>query len=126
MVMSGVFNTLMKILDGALPFFNSVQLSADCRLHTMIPHLCFETLISTSVLYALRLSRAFPRAAVAAIRKAGQTGRARTGKFKEVVEEVRKRQKNLGPDAVRFAWVKAHVGTQGSEKADQIRSRVGR
>jgi len=37
-----------------------------------------------------------------------------------VVEEVRKRQKNLGPDAVRFAWVKAHVGTQGNEKADQM------
>jgi len=30
MAMSGVFNTLMEILDGALPFFNSVQLSADC------------------------------------------------------------------------------------------------
>jgi len=37
-----------------------------------------------------------------------------------VVEEVRKRQKNLGPDAIRFAWVKAHVGTQGSGKADQM------
>jgi len=37
-----------------------------------------------------------------------------------VVEEVRKRQKNLGPDAVRFAWVKTHVGTQGNEKADQM------
>jgi len=33
---------------------------------------------------------------------------------------VRKRQKNLGSDAVRFAWVKAHVGTQGNEKADQM------
>jgi len=36
------------------------------------------------------------------------------------VEEVRKRQKNLGPDAVRFAWVKAHVGTRGNERADQM------
>jgi len=27
-----------------------------------------------------------------------------------VVEEVRKRQKNLGSNAVRFAWVTAHVG----------------
>jgi len=34
-------------------------------------------------------------------------------------EEIR-RQKNLGPDAVRFAWVKAHVGTRGNEKADQM------
>jgi len=37
-----------------------------------------------------------------------------------VVEEVRKRQKDLGPDTVRFAWVKAHVGTRGNEKADQM------
>ena len=37
-----------------------------------------------------------------------------------MVEEVRKRQSNLGPDAVRFAWVKAHVGTRGNEKADQM------
>jgi len=40
--------------------------------------------------------------------------------LKEVVEEVRKRQKNLGPDAVRFSWVKAHAGTQGNDKADQM------
>ena len=33
---------------------------------------------------------------------------------------MRKRQKNLGPNAVRFAWVKAHVGTKGNEKADQM------
>jgi len=26
----------------------------------------------------------------------------------------------LGPDAVRFGWVKTHVGTHGSEKADQL------
>jgi len=37
-----------------------------------------------------------------------------------VVEEVRKKQKNLGQNAARFAWVKAHVGTKGSEKADQM------
>jgi len=46
------------------------------------------------------------QAAIAAVRKAGQTGRARTGELKAVVEEVRKRQQNLGLDAVRFAWVK--------------------
>ena len=37
-----------------------------------------------------------------------------------MVEEVRKRQLNLGMDAVRFAWVKAHVGTHGNKKADQM------
>jgi len=60
------------------------------------------------------------QATIVAIRKAGRTGRARTGELKEVVEEIRKWQKNLGPDAVRFAWVKAHVGTRGNEKADQM------
>jgi len=54
--------------------------------------------------------------AIAAIRKAGKTSRARAGELKEVVEEVRRRQKNLGPDAVIIAWVKA----QGNEKADQM------
>jgi len=49
------------------------------------------------------------QAAIAAVRKAGRTGRARTGGLTEVMEEVQKRQKNLEPDAVRFAWVKAHV-----------------
>jgi len=36
------------------------------------------------------------------------------------VEEVRKRQKNLGPDTIRFAWVKAHVRTSSNERADQM------
>jgi len=40
------------------------------------------------------------QAAIAAVRKAG---RPRTGGLKEVAEEVRKRQKSLGPDAVRIA-----------------------
>jgi len=43
------------------------------------------------------------QAAITAMRKAGKTGRARTAELKEVVGEVRKRQKNLGPDTVRFA-----------------------
>ena len=50
----------------------------------------------------------------------GEGYRARTGELKEVIEEVWKRQRNLGLDAVRFAWVKAHVGTHGDEKADQM------
>jgi len=57
------------------------------------------------------------QAAIAAVRKAG---RPRTGELKEVVEEVRKMQKSLGPDAVRIAWVKAHVGIHGDEMADQM------
>jgi len=57
------------------------------------------------------------QAAIAAVRKAARTGKARTGELKEVIEEVRRRQATL---AVRFACVKAHVGTQGNEKADQL------
>jgi len=60
------------------------------------------------------------QATITAVRKAGRTGRARAGELKEVVEEVRKGQRNLGPNAARFTWVKAHVGTQGNEKADQM------
>ena len=62
----------------------------------------------------------YSQVAIAAVRKAGRTGRARTVELKEMVEEVKKRQKNLGYDVVRFAWVKAHVRTRGNEKADQI------
>jgi len=43
----------------------------------------------------------------------------RSMKLAEVVEEVRKRREGLGPDTVRFAWVKVHIGTQGDEKAEQ-------
>ena len=60
------------------------------------------------------------QAAIAAIRKVGRTGRAWTAELKEVIEEVRKRQKNLGPNAIRFAWIKAHVRTRGNEKVDQM------
>jgi len=60
--------------------------------------------------------------------RVGQSFTHRSMKPKVVVVEVRKRQKNLGPDTVGFAWVKAHVGTQDDEKAEQmaIQSRVGR
>jgi len=51
------------------------------------------------------------QAAIAAVRKAGRTGRARAAELKEVVELIRERQARLGPNAVRFAWVKAHIGT---------------
>jgi len=60
------------------------------------------------------------QAAIAAVRKAGRTGRARAGELKEVVEEVTRRQQNLGPNAVRFAWVEAHVGIHDHEMVDQM------
>jgi len=54
------------------------------------------------------------------IRKAGRTGRARGADLRRVAEEIRGRQARLGPDAVRLAWVKAHVGTRGNESVDQL------
>ena len=53
----------------------------------------------------------------------------RSMKLTEAVGEVRKRQKNLGPATVRFAWVKAHIGTQDDGKAEQTaksRAELGR
>jgi len=52
--------------------------------------------------------------------KAGKTSRARTSDLNQVIKETSRRQANLGPDAVRFGWVKAHVGIPGNEMADQI------
>jgi len=37
-----------------------------------------------------------------------------------VVEVIRERQARLGSNAVRFAWVKAHIGARGNELADQL------
>jgi len=50
--------------------------------------------------------------AIAAVRKAGRTGRARNAEMKEVVEAIRERQARLGPDAVKFVWVKAPTATR--------------
>ena len=33
---------------------------------------------------------------------------------------IRERQARLGPNAVRFAWVMAHIGTWGNELTDQL------
>ena len=62
------------------------------------------------------------QAAIAAVRKAGRTGRARTRGPLEVMEMTKERQAELsgGLDAVRIWWAKAHVDIKGNEKADQL------
>jgi len=57
------------------------------------------------------------QAAIAVAKKAGKTGRARTCDLHRVMNEITKRQENLGPNAV---WVKAHIGLAGNEMADQL------
>jgi len=60
------------------------------------------------------------QAAIAAVKKAGRTGRARTRDLKVVMEEIKERQSRLGPNAVSFGWVKAHNELHGNEEADRL------
>jgi len=60
------------------------------------------------------------QAAIAAVKKAGRTGRARTADLRRVMMDIKERQTRLGPNAVSFGWVKAHNDVGGNEKADQL------
>jgi len=60
------------------------------------------------------------QAAIAAVKKAGRTGRARTRDLKVVIEGIRESQSRLGPNAVLFGWVKAHNELHGNEEADRL------
>ena len=60
------------------------------------------------------------QAAIAAVKKAGRTGRARTHDLKVVMERINERQSRLGPNAVSFGWVKAHNELHGNKEADEL------
>lgn len=60
------------------------------------------------------------QAAVLAIAAAGKSGEDRTEDLKWVIEEIEERQEQVGEEAVRFGWVKAHVGIYGNEQADRL------
>ena len=59
-------------------------------------------------------------AAIAAIRKAGQEGKARTADVRQVVAFIAKREYNRGKGTIGLLWVKAHMGIFGNERADDI------
>ena len=56
------------------------------------------------------------KAAIAAVKKAGRVGRARSRHLQEVVNRVAE-IKGRGEE-VRLAWVKSHIGIMGNEAAD--------
>jgi len=60
------------------------------------------------------------QAAIAAVKKAGRTGKARTNNLKLVLMDIKERQARLGPNAVSFGWVKAHNKLFGNEEADPL------
>ena len=55
------------------------------------------------------------RVAIAAIRKAGRSGKARTTDLREVVNAIARQEQMGGKTTVRLAWVKAHVWIIGNE-----------
>jgi len=57
------------------------------------------------------------QAAIAAVKKAGSIGKARTNDLKLALMDIKERQARLGPNAVSFGWVKAHNELFGNEEA---------
>ena len=60
------------------------------------------------------------QAAIAAVKEAGHTGKARTCDLKIVMEGIRERQSRLDPNAISLEWVKAHNELLGNEEADRL------
>lgn len=62
------------------------------------------------------------QAAIAAVKNAGRRRKARMRHLVKVMQQVKARTDRLGPGAVRFAWVEAHISLPGNlnERADKL------
>jgi len=58
------------------------------------------------------------QAAIAAVRKAGRTGKARTAELRKVMMDIGEGQTRLGANTMSFRWVRAHNEVHGNEMAD--------
>ena len=57
---------------------------------------------------------------IAAVKRAGRTGKARTTDLRKVVMDIKEPQSRLGPGAVSFRRIKAHNELHGNEEADRL------
>ena len=59
------------------------------------------------------------QATIAAIKKAGKTGKARTGELRKLMRKIEEGRKAIGHNSVSLGWVKSHIGIKGNEEADK-------
>ena len=64
------------------------------------------------------------QAAIAAIKKAGKTGKARTEELRKVMRKIQEGRKAIRPNVVNLEWVKSHIGIKGNKEADK-RTKLG-
>jgi len=58
--------------------------------------------------------------AIAAVKNAGHTGKARTRDLKSVLMDIKEQQARLGPKPVKFGWVKAHNKLYSNVEVDRL------
>lgn len=60
------------------------------------------------------------QAPISATVKAGRRGSHRTADLGKLLRQIKLKQEELGADAVKVGWVKAHIGIPGNERADAL------